>query len=353
MLDLHFKNEMTGKGPILECVPNFSEGRDTAKINAIAEAIRSVQGVHLLHIDSSPSAHRTVMTFAGEPAAVTEAAYQAIRTAGNIIDMTKQQGVHPRIGATDVCPLVPLSGLGMEGAVAWSKRLGERVGEELGVPVYLYEHSAAHDHRRALPDIRKGQYEKFAEKMKLAEWRPDYGPSEFVANTGAMVLGARDVLVAFNISLKTNEVKHATYIADRIRERGYTEKIDGKKSKIPGLLPKLRAIGWYMEDFHSAQVSMNLLDYRITSPLKVWEGTNALAEIIGVEVIGCEVVGLIPESCLLEAGAFTYLKKQEQPPEDKELLVHAAIEHLKLDKVKPFDPQEKVLEYALKREGFI
>ena len=244
LLDLHFKNEMTGNGPILECVPNFSEGRDTAKINAIAEAIRSVQGVHLLHIDSSPSAHRTVMTFAGEPAAVTEAAYQAIRTAGNIIDMTKQQGVHPRIGATDVCPLVPLS-------------------------VYLYEHSAAHDHRRALPDIRKGQYEKFAEKMKLAEWRPDYGPSEFVANTGAMVLGARDVLVAFNISLKTNEVKHATYIADRIRERGYTEKIDGKKSKIPGLLPKLRAIGWYMEDFHSAQVSMNLLDYRITSPLKV------------------------------------------------------------------------------------
>jgi glutamate formiminotransferase/formiminotetrahydrofolate cyclodeaminase len=291
------------------------------------------------------------MTFAGEPAAVCEAAFRAVKTAGELIDMTKQEGVHPRIGATDVCPLVPLYDMTMEEAVAFSRQLGERIGNELNIPVYLYEYSAVAEHRRALPDIRKGQYEKFAEKMNLPEWKPDYGPLELTLQSGATVLGARDVLVAFNISLKTNDINTATYIADRIRERGYYEKTEAGKVKIPGLLPKLRAIGWYMADFQSAQVSMNLLDYRVTSPLKVWEATSALAQTLGVEVIGCEVVGLIPETCLLEAGAFTWLREGKEPPHDRELLVHAAIEHLGLNKVKPFDPREKVLEYSLKRAG--
>ncbi|WP_276134702.1 glutamate formimidoyltransferase [Polluticoccus soli] len=344
---------MTSKGPILECVPNFSEGRDPQKIQAIADAIHSVSGAQLLHIDTSPAANRTVMTFAGEPGAVCEAAFQAVKKAAEVIDMTKQEGVHPRIGATDVCPLIPLYDMTVDQAIALSRQLGERIGRELNISIYLYEQSATAEHRRALPDIRKGQYEKFAEKMKLAEWKPDYGPLELSLQTGATVIGVRDVLVAFNISLKTNDVNAANYIADRIRERGYYEQSPQGRLKVPGLLPKLRAIGWYMADFQSAQVSMNLLDYRITSPLKAWEATNALAQPLGVEVIGCEVVGLIPETCLLEAGAFTWLREGKELPHDKELLVHAAIEHLGLNRVKPFDPQEKVLEYALKRAGLI
>lgn len=344
---------MISKGPIIECVPNFSEGRNTETIYAIANAIRSVPGAHLLHIDTSAAANRTVMTFAGEPKAVVEAAFLAIKKAGELIDMSTQEGVHPRIGATDVCPLVPLYDITMDEVVMWSKKLGERVGNELNIPVYLYEYSSSGEHRKALPDIRKGQYEKFSEKIKHPDWLPDYGPVSFPVNTGATVIGARDVLVAFNISLKTSDVEKANYIADRIRERGYTIKENGHKVKVSGMLPKLRAIGWYMADFEAAQVSMNLLDYKTTSPLKVWEACHALAETIDVEVIGCEVVGLIPESCLLEAGAFTYMKEQKELPHDKELLVHAAIGHLGLNKVKPFDPQEKVLEYALHNAGLI
>jgi glutamate formiminotransferase len=318
-----------------------------AKIEAIATAIRAVDGVTLLHIDISPAANRTVMTFAGEPAAVIDAAYAAIAKAAVVIDMTTQDGVHPRIGATDVCPLVPLAGMDMQEAVEWSHKLGERVGKELGIPVYMYEHSAKASHRKALPDIRKGQYEGFAEKMKKEEWRPDYGPVEFVANTGATVIGARDVLVAFNIALDTQDVTKANYIADRIRERGYMQNENGVKTKIPGLLPKLRAIGWYMADFECAEVSMNLLDYRITSALEVWKTCEALAANVETKLIGSEVIGLIPEACLIETGSFVYLKKGEDVPEDKKMLLEAGIQYMGLDKLKPFNPQEKVLEYAL------
>ncbi len=316
-------------------------------INDIAMSIRGVTGVSLLHIDISPSANRTVMTFAGEPEAVTEAAFRAIEKAGNSIDMRKQDGVHPRIGATDVCPLVPLSGMNMDDAVAFSHKLGERVGVELNIPVYLYEYSAAQPYRRALPDIRKGQYEGMAGKMEQAGWEPDYGPSEFNAQTGATVMGARDILVAFNISLDTKDVEKANYIANRIRERGYATRENGQRVKHAGLLPMLRAIGWYMTDFECAQVSMNLLDYRITSPLQVWETCKALAAEVGVNLVGSELIGLMPEACLVEAGNHAYAIKQQTLPTDKQLIIQSAIQYLGLDKVKPFNPQEKVLEYAL------
>ncbi|PZF71209.1 glutamate formimidoyltransferase [Taibaiella soli] len=340
---------MSEKQTILECVPNFSEGKDPVKINAIADAIRSVPGVKLLHIDISPAANRTVMTFAGEPEAVVEAAFRAIKKASEIIDMREQGGVHPRIGATDVCPLVPLSGITMDEAVAWSKNLAERAGA-LGIPVYLYEYSAEKPYRKALPDIRKGEYEGLAEKMKNAEWVPDFGPKEFVPEKGATVIGARDILVAFNISLNTQDVTKASYIADRIRERGHFITENGKRKRIPGLMPKVRAIGWYMADFECAQVSMNLLDYRISSPLQVWEACTAVASELGVTLLGSELIGLMPEACLIEAGTFSYLKRQLPIPEDRQLLIYAAIEYLGLNKVKPFDPQEKILEYALNNE---
>jgi len=333
---------------VLECVPNFSEGRDMDKINAIADSIRSVHGACLLHIDISPAANRTVMTFAGEPEAVIQAAFKAIKKAAELIDMREQEGVHPRIGATDVCPLVPLYNMTMEEADECAKKLGDRVGSELNIPIYLYEYSAVKEHRRALPDIRKGQYEGFAEKIKLPDWKPDYG-NEFNPAAGATVIGAREILVAFNIGLDTDDVSKAIYIAERVRERGYFE---GKK-RVGGLLPKVRAIGWFMADYNCAQVSLNLLDFRESSPLKAWEACSAIAKEIDVKLTGSEVIGLIPERCLLEAGSFVSAEHGEEMPKDKQLLIHYAIDLLGLNKLKPFKEQEKILEYALAHAGLI
>lgn len=338
---------------LLECVPNFSEGRDPVKIEAIAAAIRSVPGARLLHVDTSPAAHRTVMTFAGEPEAVLEAAFHSVRQAAALIDMTKQEGVHPRIGATDVCPLVPLSGISMEEAVSYSKVLAGRIGSELNIPVYLYEYSASAEHRRALPDIRKGQYEGFAAKMATPGWLPDYGPKVFAEESGATVLGARDVLVAFNISLDTDDVKKASFIARRVRESGFYQVKDDVQVHVPGLLPRTRAIGWYMADYGQAQVSLNLLDYRVCSPLKAFEACANIAAEIGVSIAGSEVIGLIPEECLLEAGSFSLLRKGMNMAMDKQLLIHEAIGYLGLNRLRPFDPQEKILEYALFRAGLL
>lgn len=337
--------------PILECVPNFSEGRDEAVLTQIADAIRRVPGAQLLHIDTSPAANRTVMTFAGAPEAVTEAAFLAISTAAQTIDMSRQGGVHPRIGATDVCPLVPLSGLGMAEAIDWAGLLGARVGSELGIPVYLYEYSAKAAHRRALPDIRKGQYEGFAEKMQQPDWAPDYGPASWTPKSGATVIGARDVLVAFNISLDSGDQKAAEYIASRIRTRGYFTELEGVRIKVPGMLGKTRAIGWHMADYGQAQVSINLLDYRTTSPLQAWEACREIAATLGLSLAGSEVIGLIPEACLLEAGAFAMRVRGEEPMEEAEMLVHEAIQYLGLDRLKPFYPKEQVLEYALAGAG--
>lgn len=323
-------------GPLMECVANFSEGRNATVIAAIARAIQDVPGQQLLHQDISPSANRTVMTFAGRPEAVTEAAFEAIKTAAERIDMAVQTGAHPRIGATDVCPLIPLAQLSIEEAVVYAEALGRRVGTELGIPVYLYEHAAKAGYRRTLPAIRKGQYEGLQYKMQQEGWQPDYGyaPGSIrVAHTGATVIGVRDVLVAFNISLDTRDENIAATIARKMRSIG-------------GGLPALRAIGWYMEDFDCAQVSMNLLDYRVTSPLTVWETCKTLAAEYGVQPTGCEVIGLIPEACVTEAGAAAL---QGDAPVAE--LVAAGISYLGLDRVKPFVPGAKILEYALQAAG--
>lgn len=317
--------------PILECVPNFSEGRDLKKIEAIAQSIRDVAGVELLHIDQSPAANRTVMTFAGAPKLVAEAAFQAMKTAGNIIDMRIQEGVHPRIGSTDVCPFIPISNCTMHDADTIAKDVGRRVGEELLIPVYLYEQSASQLHRTALPNIRKGQYEGYKEKIKLPDWQPDYGPAIFNPAMGCTVIGARKILVAFNISLLSRDISLAESIARRLRTSGYTN-TDG--TKVKGKFSELRSIGWYMADYEQAQVSFNLLDYNITSPLQVYQACKALATEEGVELAGSEVIGLIPEACLLEAGS-----------------IADGVEKMKLDVLKPFDPQEKVLEYVLHNHG--
>lgn len=337
--------------PVLECVPNFSEGRDPKIINAIAASIRQVSGQKLLHVDASPAANRTVMTFAGAPDAVCEAAFQAIRKAAELIDMRKQGGVHPRIGATDVCPLVPLANMTMEAADTFAQQLGVRIGEQLGIPVYLYEYSQKQKYRRSLPSIRKGEYEGFAEKMKMPEWAPDFGPREFTPAAGATVLGARDLLVAFNISLDTEDVALAQNIAAQLRSSGRLVPEDGRAVRQPGLLKKTRAIGWYMADYGQAQVSFNLLDYRITSPLTAFEACRQLALQEGVGIAGSELIGLMPEACLLEAGSFSFLSKGQPVPEAKALLLEAGSHYLMLDRLKPFSVQEKILETAWDSAG--
>jgi glutamate formiminotransferase/formiminotetrahydrofolate cyclodeaminase len=339
--------------PLLECVPNFSEGRDAAGIDAIAAAIRSVDGCALLHVDVSPAANRTVMTFAGEPNAVVEAAFQGIAQAAQSTDMTRQDGVHPRIGATDVCPLIPLDGLSMDEAVRWSQVLGRRVGDGLGIPVYLYEHSAAAAHRRALPDIRKGQYEGFAQKMLQPEWAPDFGPAAFTPASGATVMGARDILVAFNISLESTDLALATRIASKLRASGYIEQAGAERRRVQGRLPLTRAIGWHMADYNQAQVSINLLDFRVTSPLAAWEVCRELAAAEGVALAGSEVIGLVPEECLLEAGSFALAQAGKPTDAAPAILVNEAIRYMGLDRLKPFPPREKVLEYALQEYGLL
>lgn len=321
---------------ILECIPNFSEGLNADTLQKIELAIRSVDAVWLLHIDPSPAANRTVFTFAGAPEAVVEAAFRAIKVAAECIDMRTQLGVHPRIGATDVCPLVPLYGMTMEKANEYAQQLGARVGAELGIPVFMYEYSQARSYRKALPQIRKGQYEGLKEKMQDADWQPDYGPKVMNESAGATVMGARAILVAFNISLHTKDVAVANWIASEMRAN----------SKSVNALPKLRAIGWYMADYEQAQVSFNLLDFKTTSPLQVWERCKALAAEKNISLVGSEVIGLIPEICLLEAGTFAQ-QAMGKENSSKEELIAQAIDFMGLNRLKPFLPEEKILEWVL------
>lgn len=333
---------------LLECVPNFSEGTDDQVLDKIAAAISNIADCWLLHIDKSPAANRTVMTFAGRPEAVIAAAFDAVKVAAAHIDMRLQKGVHPRLGATDVCPLVPLNGMTMAEAEEYAHLLAKRIGSELDIPVYLYENSQKLPYRKALPDIRKGQYEGLKEKMQLPGWAPDFGPDRFNEKSGAVILGARNLLVAFNISLSSKDIETVHWIAQRLRESGYIKSIDGIKEKQPGKLAKVRAIGWYMKDYEQAQVSFNLLDYTITSPLAVWEACKQLAAEKGITLAGSEVIGLIPKECLLEAGKFAL--KQQYAVADSELdIIKAAIDYLGLDRLKPFNPDEKILEIVLNK----
>jgi len=344
---------------LVECVPNFSEGRDMTKIEQITNEIKSVEGVKLLDVDPGKDTNRTVVTFIGAPEAVLEAAFKAIAKAAEVIDMRKHKGAHARMGATDVCPFVPVSGVTMEDCAELARCLGKRVGEELGIPVYLYEEAASKPERKNLANIRAGEYEGLPEKLKDPEWQPDFGPAEFNEKSGATVIGAREFLIAFNINLNTRDVKIAKEIAFTIREKGRLKRDEngkvvrdenGKALRVPGKFKACKAVGWYMEDFGRAQISMNLVNYKITPPHIVFDECCRLAEKLGARVTGSELVGLIPLEAMLEAGRH-YLKKQGKTtgvPESE--LIHIAVLSMGMDDLYKFDPEKKIIEYQFKRD---
>ncbi len=342
---------------IVECVPNISEGRDRAVIDACANAAGAVDGCTLLDVDPGADTNRTVITLAGEPDAVLEGAFRLIEASHQLIDMTKHKGEHPRAGATDVCPFVPVANMTMDDCVELAKRLGERVGRELDVPVYLYEYAATKEEWRNLAEVRKGEYEALPQKMKDPAWKPDFGPHEFRPKFGAVHVGARKFLVAYNINLNTRFARHAKDIALRIREKGYVERDEKRKiirdkdgrpeKRIPGLFKYCKASGWYLEQWKRAQVTMNLTDPDVTAPHQVFDTVEGIAREMGLRVTGSEIVGLIPLKPMLEAGRF-YLRKQSRSTAVHEReLVRVAVESMGLNDMTPFDANKKIVEYAI------
>lgn len=346
---------------LIECVPNFSEGRDLEVIRKITARIESVEGATLLHVDPGKATNRTVVTFAGPPGAVVEAAFQAIAEAARSIDMRRHTGEHPRMGATDVCPLVPISGITMEETAELARRLGERVGRELGIPVYLYEASQPDPARKNLSIIRSGEYEGLARKLADPAWRPDFGPAEFNPTSGATVIGAREFLVAFNVNLNTTSTRRANAVAFDVRESGRPRRegdpltgrivtdAAGEPVMIPGKLKAVKAIGWFIEEYGIAQVSMNLTDLRVTPLHAAFDATCDAAAARGLRVTGSELVGLIPRSALTAAGRH-YLRKQQRSVGVSEAeLVRIAVKSLGLDDLAPFKPEERIIEYRLQQ----
>ena len=338
---------------IVECVPNFSEGRDMKVIDEIVSAIKEVPDVFVLDVDPGEATNRTVVTFVGTPESVKEAAFNAIKKASELIDMRKHHGEHPRMGATDVCPFVPVKGVTMEECVEIAKEVGRRVGEELGIPVYLYEYAASEEYRRNLADIRSGEYEALPDKLKDERWRPDFGPSEWnesIAKTGATVIGARDFLIAYNVNLNTTEKKLANRIARVIRESGYKKKMeDGTRVQIPGKLKYVKAIGWYIDEYRRAQISINLTNYHETPLWKVFETCEEEAMNLGLRVTGSEIVGLIPLEAMLDVGRHFLQKMGKSDAVPEEDIVHVAIMSLGLNDVSEFDPYEKIIEYKIEK----
>jgi glutamate formiminotransferase/formiminotetrahydrofolate cyclodeaminase len=345
---------------LVECVPNFSEGRDMAKIEAITGEISSTEGVTLLDVDPGKDTNRTVVTFVGTPEGAVEAAFKAIAKAAEVIDMSKHQGAHARMGATDVCPFVPVSGLTTDECVALAEQLGRRVGEELGIPVYLYEHAATRPERKNLADIRAGEYEGLDRKLKDPDWKPDFGPAEFKPGPGATVIGVREFLIAYNVNLNSRDTKIAKEIAFSIREKGRLKRDsdgkvvrgdDGSGLRVPGKFKECKAVGWYMEDFGRAQVSINLTNYKITPPHLVFDECSRLAEEMGARVTGSELVGLIPLEAVRMAGQY-YLRKQGKTTgvPDREL-IHAAALSLGLNDLYPFEKEKKIIEYQVGRQS--
>lgn len=342
---------------LIECVPNFGEGRDPAVIAQITEAIAAVEGVKLLNVDPGKATNRTVVTFVGAPAAVVEAAFRAIRRAGEVIDMSRHRGEHPRMGATDVCPLIPISGISMEETAAWARKLAERVGSELALPVYCYEYAQPDPTRRNLSVIRAGEYEGFFKKIKLPEWRPDFGPAEFDSKRGATVIGARDFLIAYNVNLNTTSTRRANAVAFDVREAGRPKKdaqgnvvkdAEGKPVNIPGTLKSVKAIGWFIEEYGVAQLSMNLTNIRVT-PLQVaFDEVCRAAEARGLRVTGSELVGLVPLQSLLDAGRHFLRKQKRSVGVAESELIKIAVRSLGLDELAPFKPEERVIEYLLR-----
>lgn len=340
---------------LVECVPNFSEGRNRKVIDAIAEAIKSVEGVELLDVDPGASTNRTVVTFVGEPEAAAEAAFQAIARAAQLIDMRQHHGAHPRMGATDVCPFIPVAGVTMADCVELAKRLGQRVGKELAIPIYLYAEAAQQEDRRNLADVRQGEYEKLAERMRDG-FKPDYGPGDFNAAAGATVIGARKFLIAYNVDLNTRSAKLANEIALNIKEAGRAKRdaegniikaADGTTVKTPGRLKATKAVGWYVEEYKRAQVSINLVDYEQTSIHTAFDECCKEAEKLGLRVTGSEIVGMVPLTPMLMAGRH-YLAKQDRCTGVAESeLVNTAALSMGLSDVAPFDPQQKIIEYRI------
>ncbi len=333
---------------LVECVPNVSEGRDRRIIQSMVEAIEKVHGVSVLHVDSSEDANRSVITFVGFPPSCVEAGFRLAEKVLQWIDMRKHQGIHPRMGALDVFPFVPLQHVTMDQCVALARELASRIGNALRVPVYLYGEAAFSPYRKELATIRKGGYEKLKEKLQDPAWKPDFGPREFIPESGAVIVGAREILIAYNINLNTSDVRIASTIAGRIRESGMKVKNpNGKVQSTPGLLKACKAMGWYLEKYGIAQVSTNLTNFRMTPPHQVYWVCKQLASSMGVEVTGSEVVGLIPLEALLEAGRF-FFSQQGKLEKEESKLIEKAIHGLGLNDLYPFQPKEKILEYALK-----
>ncbi len=345
---------------IIECVPNFSEGRDENIINNITSVIETIEGVKLLDVDTGKATNRTVVTFVGAPEQVIESAFLAIKRASELIDMSKHSGEHPRIGATDVCPLIPISNISIEETIEYSKKLAKRVAEELNIPTYLYEESATKPERRNLSTIRSGEYEGLSQKLQNPEWTPDYGKAEFNRKSGATVIGVRDFLIAYNVNLNTKSTKKANSVAFDVREQGRIKRIgdpvtgeilkdkNGNSVREAGSLKHVKAIGWFIKEFDIAQISMNLTNYKETPLHIAFEEVIKKSDSRGLRVTGSEIVGMIPLKVLTDAGIY-FLKKQGRSHgvSEKEL-IHIAIKSLGLDELYKFDPNKKIIEYALK-----
>lgn len=344
---------------LIECVPNFSEGRDMSVIKQITNQIETVEGVKLLDVDPGAATNRTVVTFVGTPDEVLEAAFRAVKKASEIIDMRKHKGEHPRMGATDVCPLVPVANISMEETAELARRLAKRIGEELDIPVYCYEQAAFSPARKNLASCRSGEYEGLPEKLANPEWKPDFGPAQFNARSGATAVGARDFLVAFNVNLNTTSTRRANSIAFDVRERGRVKRegdpITGKIVKdekgnqvyIPGTLKSVKAIGWFIEEYGIAQISMNLTNIGITPVHIAFDEVCRKAAERGIRVTGSELVGLIPLKAMIDAGKYFLTKQQRSLGVDHDELIKIAIKSLGLDELKPFNPKEKIIEYVL------
>ncbi len=350
---------------LIECVPNISEGRDAEKIKAISQIVETVEGVKLLDVDPGKATNRTVITFVGEPEPVIEAAFRLIKKASELIDMSKHSGAHPRFGATDVCPLVPIANITLEETAKYAHKLGERVGKELGIPGYFYEKAAKEEKRKNLANCRSGEYEGLPKKLVDKDWKPDFGPAEFndkVAKTGATAISARDFLIAYNVNLNTTSTRRANAIAFDIREAGRVKRegnpITGKEVldkngepvRIPGKLKAVKGIGWYIEEYGIAQISYNLTNISITSMHVAFDETCLEAEKRGLRVTGSELIGLIPLQAILDAADYFLVKQQRSLGISESEKIKIAIKSLGLDDLKPFNPQEKIIEYMLDKD---
>lgn len=344
---------------LIECVPNFSEGKDMSIIKQITDQIETVDGVKLLDVDPGAATNRTVVTFVGDPDQVIEAAFLAVKKASQIIDMTRHKGEHPRMGATDVCPLVPVANITMEETAEYARKLAKRIGEELEIPVYCYENAAFTPERRNLAHCRSGEYEGLPEKLAKPEWKPDFGTAKFNARSGATAVGARDFLVAYNVNLNTTSTRRANSVAYDIRERGRVKRegdpVTGKIVKdehgnqvyVPGTLKAVKGIGWYIEEYGIAQISLNLTNISITPVHVAFEEACKKAQERGLRVTGSELVGLIPLKAMLDAGKYFLRKQQRSVGVSEEELIKIAVKSLGLDDLKPFNPKEKIIEYMI------